>query len=930
MSAAGPVNTGAPQPHPFAIGVEQQAAPIGAQPATQAPGNADASTSNTSSSAATLPRLASVRVSNSGSSDSPERERERTEAGDAGAGPGPARQPTGASDVLGPDADADTVVLTPSRLRLDSRVVLLHATFQWLTNAVWALLIWLKLEGTIGWSWWAVWSPTILNHALHIPLQIVVFASANYMVYKQIGPPPPPSATPGLVLQYAIIRHVRVRSHRVDWANGALESTALFIVKMLFCNALESGRLGSTSLRLLLTPVWAVWVLSVALLCLKDRTERMFGSSRDLFFIFLLFVAFKVDEQSSYSWRVVFLVPWMWFSGLLLVAAMVLLLLLFAKVWARPRELLLPLGFVCLLLATLPQFFSYIALVRRLDGDLNTSLASIMWPNALSWALMWLSALLISWALRQKEAVRDGLLARGAVWTAHEAVARRLHAERDEAQRRVDELSEEEVSRLVAGMMAGKAKPGRLRRVGATLYKRMASLEPALAEQAAQGAMAASASVSSRSGRVHPVPFAFGLGPGGGAGAGLGAPGASPLAAAGAGPGAAPPGVHPLYGPYPGGPALLRSASAPHAGAAAGLMRPPLVPQPDPSGPEGQGAQAHPGPHPMAALAAAGVLGPGRPGSGRGPRVGAPEGPGLGGAPPLRPLGPLGPAAALGLQRPPEGAAVGAAGAGGAGDSVRQSAALGPLPAAASAGGAAPGAAAAAPSAAAASVAAPEAAAAAGRPGRFWRPASAPHTGRAGAGGVLGLGVAAAEALGLGLGPGRPGPAAGAGPGAGGASRLGVVAEGDEGAEGAAAGPSSAAPRRPASLNPDGASAGGAAEGSGRGAGASGAAAAGPRSSGGGAAGSGAGAEAGAGSGPGPGSGSGGGAEGEDGDDCIICYAAAATCVFLECGHGGFCRRCAHLLFIRPPNECPTCRSRIEQVVEIEAVAPVGEVARVL
>jgi hypothetical protein len=56
----------------------------------------------------------------------------------------------------------------------------------------------------------------------------------------------------------------------------------------------------------------------------------------------------------------------------------------------------------------------------------------------------------------------------------------RMRAEQDEAQRRVDELTEEEVARLVANMMEGKVKPGRLRRVGATLYKRIASLEPAL------------------------------------------------------------------------------------------------------------------------------------------------------------------------------------------------------------------------------------------------------------------------------------------------------------------------------------------------------------------------------------------------------------------------------------------------------------------
>ncbi len=31
----------------------------------------------------------------------------------------------------------------------------------------------------------------------------------------------------------------------------------------------------------------------------------------------------QVDDVSTYSWRMVFLVPWMWFSALLLVAAMV-------------------------------------------------------------------------------------------------------------------------------------------------------------------------------------------------------------------------------------------------------------------------------------------------------------------------------------------------------------------------------------------------------------------------------------------------------------------------------------------------------------------------------------------------------------------------------------------------------------------------------
>lgn len=55
----------------------------------------------------------------------------------------------------------------------------------------------------------------------------------------------------------------------------------------------------------------------------------------------------------------------------------------------------------------------------------------------------------------------------------------------------------------------------------------------------------------------------------------------------------------------------------------------------------------------------------------------------------------------------------------------------------------------------------------------------------------------------------------------------------------------------------------------------------------------------------------------DDGDDeglCTICYDQQATCVLMECGHGGYCWRCAHVLFARPPSECPVCRQPIMQV----------------
>lgn len=53
----------------------------------------------------------------------------------------------------------------------------------------------------------------------------------------------------------------------------------------------------------------------------------------------------------------------------------------------------------------------------------------------------------------------------------------------------------------------------------------------------------------------------------------------------------------------------------------------------------------------------------------------------------------------------------------------------------------------------------------------------------------------------------------------------------------------------------------------------------------------------------------------DNGEDlCMICYDNPPACVFMSCGHGGFCKQCANLLFLRPPNECPTCRAPLEQV----------------
>mmetsp|Transcript_5459 Transcript_5459/g.18466 ORF Transcript_5459/g.18466 Transcript_5459/m.18466 type:complete len:195 (-) Transcript_5459:301-885(-) len=52
-------------------------------------------------------------------------------------------------------------------------------------------------------------------------------------------------------------------------------------------------------------------------------------------------------------------------------------------------------------------------------------------------------------------------------------------------------------------------------------------------------------------------------------------------------------------------------------------------------------------------------------------------------------------------------------------------------------------------------------------------------------------------------------------------------------------------------------------------------------------------------------------------EECFICFDREASCVFMECGHAGVCRPCANKLWARPPHQCPTCRERIQLVVEL-------------
>lgn len=55
----------------------------------------------------------------------------------------------------------------------------------------------------------------------------------------------------------------------------------------------------------------------------KDKSERALVTLHDLFNVFLLMVAFKADDASSFSWNLIFFIPWIWFAVIGMLATVV-------------------------------------------------------------------------------------------------------------------------------------------------------------------------------------------------------------------------------------------------------------------------------------------------------------------------------------------------------------------------------------------------------------------------------------------------------------------------------------------------------------------------------------------------------------------------------------------------------------------------------
>lgn len=59
-----------------------------------------------------------------------------------------------------------------------------------------------------------------------------------------------------------------------------------------------------------------------------------------------------------------------------------------------------------------------------------------------------------------------------------------------------------------------------------------------------------------------------------------------------------------------------------------------------------------------------------------------------------------------------------------------------------------------------------------------------------------------------------------------------------------------------------------------------------------------------------------GGEDGEEHSVCLVCYEREQDAVLLNCGHGGTCFKCACDVY-RRSGECPLCRARVDQIVQI-------------
>jgi len=186
----------------------------------------------------------------------------------------------------------------------------------------------------------------------------------------------------------------------------------------------------------------------------KAPSERMLGSISDPMCLTAVFVALKLDGVVAYSWKVVFLVPWMWFGAIFIAALAALGFTVAAYSCIRWRELAMPLGSLALLVSAGAQLPGFVLLSRRLDGGWSVPASAAIAPMAASWASMWVSALIVCTGLRWKERLRAALAAAGRTWTMDDVTHRSvMRSDLQETQRQVDSMSDAQLAKVTRKLM---------------------------------------------------------------------------------------------------------------------------------------------------------------------------------------------------------------------------------------------------------------------------------------------------------------------------------------------------------------------------------------------------------------------------------------------------------------------------------------------
>jgi len=261
-----------------------------------------------------------------------------------------------------------------------------------------------------------------------------------------------------------------MRTHTIVNTNSALHSLSLLIVKIVFCKQLvgvwEDGEAWG-SFRLIFLPFWISWFVTNVLSFFKDKNSRGYGDVRELQYLFFLFVACKLDGINHYSWKVVFVIPWVAFGVMFMMACLILVMLVITR--SPYADRLLQVGIFCMCVSFSPQFVSYLRLVSQLDGVSSSSYEDILVPNIVSWTLLFLSSLIIYSGLYERERMR-------ATWRMTERNMWEMHVQgavMEAAQASVNYMTDDQVTRAAQAMAMGKVKPAELYRLSATLYRRL-------------------------------------------------------------------------------------------------------------------------------------------------------------------------------------------------------------------------------------------------------------------------------------------------------------------------------------------------------------------------------------------------------------------------------------------------------------------------